>query len=227
VIWLLSDTHFWHENIGKYCSRPERWQEKIITNWRQLVLEKDHVIHLGDVAFKVGKDLVKRLMDSLPGVKHLVRGNHDKGVQWMSDVGFDVWEPGTTHTIESNEFHVLGRISTRDQGDLSCMSSIPSKESIVLSHRPIPNVRWPYFYGHIHNNPMPFDDDRVSYPMPSILGRNICVEVINYQPVPLRALLGDIVWTDENFSKKPRSDEQEEAWRKEDEVRTMRERDES
>jgi len=29
--WIISDTHFFHENIGGYCRRPENWQELIIT----------------------------------------------------------------------------------------------------------------------------------------------------------------------------------------------------
>jgi len=28
--WIISDTHFFHENIGRYCNRPENWQELII-----------------------------------------------------------------------------------------------------------------------------------------------------------------------------------------------------
>jgi hypothetical protein len=23
--WIIADTHFFHENIGRYCDRPEGW----------------------------------------------------------------------------------------------------------------------------------------------------------------------------------------------------------
>jgi len=30
--WIISDTHFFHENIGRYCDRPDGWLETIIEN---------------------------------------------------------------------------------------------------------------------------------------------------------------------------------------------------
>jgi calcineurin-like phosphoesterase family protein len=35
--WIISDTHFFHENIGRYCDRPDGWQETIIENLASLL----------------------------------------------------------------------------------------------------------------------------------------------------------------------------------------------
>jgi len=51
--WIISDTHFFHENIGKYCSRPDNWQQLIIKNWNVLISPDENVLHLGD--FALGK----------------------------------------------------------------------------------------------------------------------------------------------------------------------------
>ena len=48
--FVISDTHFLHNNIIKYCNRPEDYNKKIIKNWRRVVSDEDVVIHLGDVA---------------------------------------------------------------------------------------------------------------------------------------------------------------------------------
>jgi hypothetical protein len=44
--WIISDTHFFHENIGRYCNRPENWQELIIKNWNDLISPDENVLHL-------------------------------------------------------------------------------------------------------------------------------------------------------------------------------------
>jgi len=51
--WIISDTHFFHENIGRYCNRPENWQELIFKNWNDLISPDGTVLHLGD--FVLGK----------------------------------------------------------------------------------------------------------------------------------------------------------------------------
>ena len=55
--------------------------ETLIRNWNLVVSPQDIVFHLGDVAFE--KDEAKRdwLISRLNGEKHLIWGNHDKGLR--------------------------------------------------------------------------------------------------------------------------------------------------
>jgi calcineurin-like phosphoesterase family protein len=48
--WIISDTHFFHFNIGSYCDRPDGWQERIIANWNHLIQSGELVFHVGDLA---------------------------------------------------------------------------------------------------------------------------------------------------------------------------------
>lgn len=87
--WLISDTHFNHDNIATYCQRPVDFTEKIIKRWQEVVGDEDTVIHLGDVAIG-NRKAVKDILASLPGRKVLVRGNHDRqhGNDWWMENGF-------------------------------------------------------------------------------------------------------------------------------------------
>ena len=53
-IFLVSDTHFNHENILKYCNRPfntiEEMNVALIGNWNSVVKDDDIVYFLGDFA---------------------------------------------------------------------------------------------------------------------------------------------------------------------------------
>lgn len=63
--------------------RPADFTEKIITNWERKVKPEDLVIHLGDVSWG---DLE---IDKLPGIKVLIKGNHDKMPNsWYQKHGF-------------------------------------------------------------------------------------------------------------------------------------------
>lgn len=90
-IWIIADTHFYHENIKRYQGRPDDFNEQIIRNWNRLVAYDDVVIHLGDVIFGLDKEQrLPSLMASLPGKKILCRGNHDpKPAEWYMKHGFD------------------------------------------------------------------------------------------------------------------------------------------
>ena len=91
TIWLVSDTHFGHQNIITYCNRPfttaEEMDEAIIQRWNAVVRPQDHVYHLGDVAMKATS---LALVQRLNGHKRLVRGNHDifKTKQYLA-AGFE------------------------------------------------------------------------------------------------------------------------------------------
>jgi len=60
-----------------------------IKNWQEASKPEDVTIHLGDVSF--GRNaMLKPIMDTIPGKKWLVMGNHDgNGKQWYLRNGFD------------------------------------------------------------------------------------------------------------------------------------------
>jgi calcineurin-like phosphoesterase family protein len=127
--WIISDTHFFHENIGRYCDRPDGWQETIIENWNRLVQPEEIVFHVGDLALGK-KENTEGLVPLLNGRLYLMRGNHDR---------------------RSNAFsQQLGIILVPDPFRMDH----PSGLHLVFSHRPIiplePDVL--NLHGHIHNN---------------------------------------------------------------------------
>lgn len=92
MTWFISDTHFNHENIIKYCNRPfssvEEMNEYMIKEWNAVVKEKDIICHLGDFALG-SKNEIESLVKRLNGNKILILGNHDKrGREWFLNRGF-------------------------------------------------------------------------------------------------------------------------------------------
>jgi len=90
-IFVITDTHFYHENIKKYEGRPENFNELLITAWNKIVKWDDIVIHLGDIIFGLNKhEKLLPLMQSLNGKKILTIGNHDyKTWDFYLQNGFD------------------------------------------------------------------------------------------------------------------------------------------
>ena len=79
-VFIISDTHFNHANIIKYCNRPfkdtKEMDEMMIKNWNETVSNKDIVLHLGD--FGLGKkEYIASIVKRLNGKKILIMGNHD------------------------------------------------------------------------------------------------------------------------------------------------------
>lgn len=97
--WLLTDTHFGHENIKKYCDRPDGFEDLIFKNLNPSIDEGicpgDVLIHLGDVCFGSGEMQAEwhtKLFETLPEQcrKVLVKGNHDKkSYAWYYAQGWD------------------------------------------------------------------------------------------------------------------------------------------
>lgn len=153
--FMISDTHFGHKNIIKYCNRPfetvEEMDKTMIKNWNSVVTNKDTVIHLGDVAL-CGKERFKQIISQLNGNKILIKGNHD---QW------------TDEFYRESGFQYVSRFP------------IVWNDFFLLSHAPLQlSETTPYFncYGHVHNDEK-FIDTATS--------RCFSVERINYTPVLL------------------------------------------
>jgi len=82
-VWFISDEHYGHKNIIKYCARGFKdeyeMRDAMVENHNNVVSPDDLVIHVGDFSagIKGRKEWLKETFDSLNGTHILVRGNHD------------------------------------------------------------------------------------------------------------------------------------------------------
>lgn len=162
-IFVISDTHFNHENIlrfrdangvrfrGKDFQTAEEMNERMVENWNSVVRDQDIVWHLGDVYMTHGEQ-ANEVLSRLRGRKRLCLGNHDNGRDQLLQKHFQkimLWR-------DFREFGLL-------------LTHVPVHPD---SLRGSINV-----HGHIHQNPSP--DERY---------RNVCVEWTNYTPVEISSL---------------------------------------
>ena len=170
-LFFTSDTHFWHENILKFCNRPfssiEEMNDTIINNWNSVVKENDIVFHLGDFCF-CGSDKFKELIEKLNGRIYLILGNHD-------------WK-----TIK--QWH-----ATKFEGVYQQMSIKIDGRKIYLNHFPFLCYAGTYYrledavwqlFGHVHSsdkNKNGLDNQRLSMLFPTQY--DVGVDNNNYTPV--------------------------------------------
>ena len=80
--FVISDTHFNHAGIIRFCNRPfkdvDEMTEVLVSNWNNVVSDEDIVYHLGDVYFG-SSSKADVILSRLEGKKHLILGNHDHG----------------------------------------------------------------------------------------------------------------------------------------------------
>jgi calcineurin-like phosphoesterase family protein len=132
--YFTSDTHFWHQNVIKYCKRPwatvEEMNRGLIENWNAIVTPNDIVYHLGDFTFGP-KPRTPEMRQKLNGKIILVRGNHDRKIEYLRESGFEVWS----------------KVDTLIEGQRVTMAHYPPKWE--RWNEP-PAVRFPWLHGHVH-----------------------------------------------------------------------------
>lgn len=190
--WITSDTHFGHENIIKYCNRPYpnvgAMNEDLVRRWNNRVAPGDLVYHLGDVGYMKGSQKVltednamNQLIRRLNGKKILILGNHDKSAERMMEFGFDF----------ACEEMVIGHYGRQ----------------LLLVHRPQLTQRSDIdftLHGHIHNStpeerePHKAKGELVYIPTFNI---NLSVEVTNYEPQSLNAVVKKKIFQDKHRAK--------------------------
>lgn len=165
--WIISDTHFGHNNIIRFCNRPENHDEIMMEAWANVPTENSTLIHLGDLTYR-GEDLFQDFIaPQLSGGerKLLILGNHDhQKPSYYEQAGFEIIEPFAFY---------YGPRATR----------------VTFSHYPWEDHEGPltgvHIHGHIHNNG--YSGDRL---VPFVKNQiNVSVEITNYRPVNLDALL--------------------------------------
>lgn len=163
-IFIISDTHFGHENILKFVddkNEPLRvfhdvhqMNEHMVECWNKTVKEGDIVYHLGDVYFGKGHEMLGRLN----GRKRLILGNHDNGKS------------------EHLQKHFQKILMWKDFKEFDCiLSHVPMHESALYKRK--------YnLHGHVHKGQHRglIADKRYI---------NCCVEVMNYIPIHIEQLV--------------------------------------
>lgn len=162
--FIISDTHFGHENIIRYENRPFRNSNEmnryIINKWNNVVSKNDLVYHLGDVSF-MSRESTKNILNKLNGRIVLVAGNHDlKLLNWYRNLGrFEMVSP---YPIIVDKFAIL------------------SHEPLYLQKDSV----YANIYGHVHG-----DDKYKTITRDSAC---VCLERWNYQPISLDFILNKI-----------------------------------
>lgn len=167
--WLISDTHFLHQNIITYCQRPfqdvDDMTEVLIERWNSVVKKGDYVYHLGD--FFMGcptnaREDSKRdwILSRLNGRITLILGNHDD-VSYLSGKKrfheITLWKPWNNN---------IGK-------QPMLFTHVPiHKDSIMFGHPKALNI-----HGHTHN-----------WGSPEGPYKSVCVELTNFTPVNIEEI---------------------------------------
>lgn len=158
--YFLSDTHFDHENIIKYCDRPfkskEDMNETLINNWNKAIGKYDIVYHLGDWGMTRHVNQIDHWSRLLNGRVIAILGQHDKQIPSTIE-----WHKTKVVEYKLNFFYLV--------------------------HMPYQVDRWKgwIIHGHTHNTQMeqyPF----INGIRKTI---NVSVELTDYKPVCLDFLM--------------------------------------
>lgn len=186
--WVVSDTHFGHDNIVGFCHRPEDHEQVMIAEWRKEVPDDATVLHLGDLAYSNNARFKALTSKELTGErKLLILGNHDQQrYSFYKQSGFKIVSPfalkltlvpgiGYEQKDPAEDIRL-------DEGDRTVSFSHYAWNTADEGEMPYGHTR---IHGHIHNNGysrgpfVPFLKDHI----------NLSVEQTKYRPVNLKVLL--------------------------------------
>jgi len=160
-IHFISDTHFDHKNIIRYCNRPfnstRQMNQTLVENWHKSVNDNDTVFFLGDMSYGKNRRPIDYWLGKLTGKISYIRGNHDKDIINRATVIH------SHYGIKYNNYQFL-------------LMHDP--------HRPNGYDGW-IIHGDKHNNNLK------DYPFINQKNKtvNICAELVDYTPLSLDRLI--------------------------------------
>lgn len=181
--WFISDTHFGHQNIIKYCNRPFAdtvvMDDSIINNINSCVASGDTLWHLGDFCF--GKGNATAFVETTKAYRqrincenvNLIWGNHDP--RYFSKSAREV--------AKTEGFRQLFKV---------CMS----REQIEVDGIVVDMCHYPkfmdedvdeqivYLHGHCHGT--------LTYKNPRIIHMDVGVDCTNFMPLTLNQIIKEI-----------------------------------
>lgn len=167
MIYIITDTHFGHQNLVERGAREDGFEAEILLGLQKFE-EGDIVIHLGDVCFgrdQYWNDLVTKKLARNGALGWLIRGNHDqKSIPWYLQAGWDF------------------------AGDMFLLEYKGKK--IVFTHKPIKKEDWwdINIHGHFHNSTHRLNDPELGE-LITPHHKLIAIENTDYKPVTLDSCL--------------------------------------
>lgn len=161
--YLISDTHFDHNNIIRYCNRPfktlEQMNKTLIANWNSTIHSQDTVFFLGDMTWGRKHRPISYWLPRLNGnLQFIIGPSHDEEeIQTYFD--------SVIITYRGRTFLLVHNPHDRDR--------IPKDWSGWIIH------------GHKHNNSM----GRYPFINGETKTINVSVELIGYKPVNIDQIL--------------------------------------
>jgi calcineurin-like phosphoesterase family protein len=162
-VFLISDSHFDHENIIRYTNRTfsslSSMNDEMLGQWNSTVGKNDIVLFIGDLTY--GRDCkgISYWLSQLQGDVRFIKGSHDK----IEDL---------------SEFHKITKLRFENHPDTL----------FILSHDPKdigPQYQnyWK-IHGHLHNNNIE------KYPFINGDNKtiNVSVELLDYTPLDIEML---------------------------------------
>ncbi len=174
-LYFTADTHFFCPKALSH--RPcfpdiPSMNETLTRNWNETVPPDGVVIHLGDLATHLPREVMTGLVQSLNGTILLVKGNHDnisqfRGVRFQQDTGLQILGYTWSMWLEGIK--------------------------ILLNHYPYLCYEGEYdgvwqLFGHVHSGPNEegFDIPRLQYLLP--YQYDVGVDRNDYRPISFRRL---------------------------------------
>lgn len=182
MIYFVSDRHFFHRNICKYADRPydspEAMNADLIRRHNNAVGPQDIFYDLGDFGFGPVETQAEILKQLNGKKKILIRGNHDRGLESMYEMGWDA-------VVEEAILKYRGSIILLRHRPFH--GEIPSITHTSKTGQPTTAPMFDYvFHGHIHNSDhrdLIEAGEAVDIPPFNL---NLSVEVIGYRPVSFK-----------------------------------------
>lgn len=141
--FLISDLHFYHENVIRFDGRPyktvEEMNQSLIDNWNSVVKPNDVVYNLGDMFMKCTPEQAEAILKQLNGRIRYIFGNHEAVFEM---------KPELLNYFESAKHYDKVQIVGKDGKMWNC----------ILSHYPIASFEGQrrkntiHVYGHVHNS---------------------------------------------------------------------------
>jgi calcineurin-like phosphoesterase family protein len=160
-ISFTSDWHIGHANAIKFDKRPfedlKHMNRVLINNFNSSVPPDGITYFLGDIGTSSMEE-TKEVITKLNGIKILILGNHDRGINSMYNAGFDVVMNSATLII-ANEIVTLShcplpglfREDTSGMRNMTPGEMWHGEQREAFKQYMVPNNGQFHLHGHIHS----------------------------------------------------------------------------